>query len=66
MKNINKINRQWFKMKYDKITYAGKSSKKVRTSLGHFLYDLGIFKFDRKLTIKEYNQVTNKIKELYG
>lgn len=53
-------------MKYDSITYSGKSNKKVRTSLGHFLYDLGIFKFDRKLTIKEYNQVTNKIKELYG
>ena len=66
MKSMNKINRQWFKMQYDIITYSGKSSKKVRTALGHFLYDLGIFKFNRKLTLKEYKCVTNKIKELYG
>lgn len=53
-------------MQYDIITYNGKSSKKVRTALGHFLHYLGIFKFNRKLTLKEYKYVTNKIKELYG
>lgn len=66
MKNMDKINKKWFKMQFDIITYNGKSSKKVRTALGHFLYDLGIFKFNRKLTLREYKCVTNKIKELYG
>lgn len=53
-------------MKYDIITYNGKSNKKVRTSLGHFFYKLGIFRFNRKLTVNEFKHVTNKIKELYG
>jgi len=66
MKSMNKINKQWFKMKYDIITYNGKSNKKVRTSLGHFFYKLGIFRFNRKLTVNEFKHVTNKIKELYG
>lgn len=66
MKNMNKINKKWFKMQFDIITYNNKSNKKVRTALGHFLYEQGIFKFDRKLSINEYNYVTNKIKEIYG
>lgn len=53
-------------MQYDIITFNGKNNKKIRTALGHFLYEQGIFKFDRKLTIDEFNCVTNKIKELYG
>lgn len=53
-------------MQFDIITYNGKSSKKVRTALGHFLYEQGIFKFNRKLSIEEYNYATNKIKQIYG
>lgn len=66
MKFMNKINKKWFKMQFDIITYNNKSNKKVRTALGHFLYEQGIFKFDRKLSINEYNYVTNKIEEIYG
>lgn len=53
-------------MQFDIITYNSKSNKKVRTVLGHFLYEQGIFKFNRKLSIDEYNYVTNKIKQIYG
>lgn len=66
LKFMNKINKKWFKTQFDIITYNNKSNKKVRTALGHFLYEQGIFKFDRKLSIDEYNYVINKIKEIYG
>lgn len=66
MKNMNKINRQWFKMKYDRITRSGKSTRKVRNNLASFLYRVGIYKHNKRLTLAEYDYVTNKIKELYG
>lgn len=53
-------------MQFDIITYSNKSSKRVRTALGRFLYEQGIFKFNRKLSVEEYNYVTNKIKQIYG